>query len=214
MPLFAPLLHLPSQLVLAAAFIFMALLLLGGIIRAEASGALGGLIRMVSSAGLTIALGITLLQLGGAFLGVPVVAGVAMAAQASAQAVRGGEIRVPLAEDGHYWVEALVNGTPQRFLIDTGATYTTLSSEAAQDAMVQPDAEAEKINLHTANGDAPASMGAIGSLDVGPLHASDMATIIAPAIGTTNVLGMNFLSSLEGWRVEGKVMILTPKGAD
>jgi aspartyl protease family protein len=54
-------------------------------------------------------------------------------------------------------------------------------------------------------------MAAISSLDVGSIHAADMTTIIAPAIGTTNVLGMNFLSSLEGWRVEGKVMILTPK---
>jgi len=58
-------------------------------------------------------------------------------------------------------------------------------------------------------------MAEIGSLEVGSIHASDMTTIIAPAIGSTNVLGMNFLSALEGWRVEGKVMILTPsKGSD
>jgi aspartyl protease family protein len=43
----------------------------------------------------------------------------------------------------------------------------------------------------------PAQMAAISSLDVGSIHAADMTTIIAPAIGTTNVLGMNFLSSLE-----------------
>lgn len=214
MPLFDTMLELPNQLVLASAFGFMALLLVGGIIRAEASGAIGATIRMVGSAGLTVAFGITLMQLGGAFLGVPVVAGVAMAAQASAQVVRGGETRVPLADDGHYWVDAMVNGTAQRFLIDTGATYTTLSSEVAREAMVEPGAASDRVNLHTANGDTPASMAQIGKLDVGSIHAADMTTIIAPAIGTTNVLGMNFLSSLEGWRVEGKVMILTPKGGD
>lgn len=215
MPLLDSLLQLPNHLVLASAFAFMALLLVGGIVRAEASGALGAMIRMVGSAGLTVAFGITLIQLGGAFIGVPVMAGVAMAAQASAQSIRGGETRVPLAEDGHYWVDAMVNGTPQRFLIDTGATYTTLSSEAAQDARVAPGvssgAESGRVNLHTANGDAPAKMARIDRLEVGSIQASDMTTIIAPAIGTTNVLGMNFLSALEGWRVEGKVMILTPK---
>lgn len=214
MPLFDLLLELPNHLVLASAFGFMALLLVGGIVRAEASGALGAMIRMVGSAGLTVAFGITLVQLGGAFIGVPLVAGVAMAAQASAPVLRGGETRVPLGEDGHYWVDASVNGTPQRFLIDTGATYTTLSSEVAQDAMVEPNAGAGRVNLHTANGDTPAKMAQIDSLEVGSIHAADMTTIIAPAIGTTNVLGMNFLSSLEGWRVEGKVMILTPKGSD
>lgn len=214
MPLFDLLLELPNHLVLASAFGFMALLLVGGIIRAEASGALGAMIRMVGSAGLTVAFGITLVQLGGAFIGVPLVAGVAMAAQASAPVLRGGETRVPLGEDGHYWVDAAVNGTPQRFLIDTGATYTTLSSEVAREAMVEPGAHSGRVNLHTANGDTPAQMAQIDSLEVGSIHAADMTTIIAPAIGTTNVLGMNFLSSLEGWRVEGKVMILTPKGSD
>lgn len=214
MPLIDTLLQLPNHMVLASAFAFMALLLLGGIVRAEASGALGAMIRMVGSAGLTVAFGITLVQLGGAFIGLPVVAGVAMAAQASAQVVRGGETRVPLAEDGHYWVDASVNGTPQRFLIDTGATYTTLSSEVAREAMVEPGERSGRVNLHTANGDTPAKMGEIGSLEVGSIHASDMTAIIAPAIGTTNVLGMNFLSGLEGWRVEGKVMILTPKTSD
>lgn len=211
MPLIDSLLDLPNHLVLGAAFAFMALVLVGGIIRSEANGALGALIRMVGSAGLTVAFGITLIQLGGAFIGVPVIAGAAMAAQVSMQSVRGGETRVPLAEDGHYWVDASVNGTPQRFLIDTGATYTTVSSEVAREAMVEPGPQSTQINLHTANGDAPAQMAAISSLDVGSIHAADMTTIIAPAIGTTNVLGMNFLSSLEGWRVEGKVMILTPK---
>jgi len=190
MPLFDLLLELPNHLVLASAFGFMALLLVGGIIRAEASGALGATIRMVGSAGLTVAFGITLVQLGGAFVG------------------------VPLGEDGHYWVEAAVNGTPQRFLIDTGATYTTLSSEVAREAMVEPGAHSGRVNLHTANGDTPAQIAQIDSLEVGSIHAADMTTIIAPTIGTTNVLGMNFLSSLEGWRVEGKVMILTPKVTD
>ncbi|MEN9289264.1 MAG: hypothetical protein RL317_887, partial [Pseudomonadota bacterium] len=29
-------------------------------------------------------------------------------------------------------------------------------------------------------------------------------------LGGTNLLGMNVLSTLKGWRIEGDVMILTP----
>jgi aspartyl protease family protein len=34
--------------------------------------------------------------------------------------------------------------------------------------------------------------------------------VIAPNIGETNVIGMNLLSRLASWRVEGDTMILRP----
>ena len=209
MPLLDFAMQLPNQLVLGAAFAFMALVLIGGIVKAEAGGTLGGLLRGIGNLGLALSFGLTIAQLGGAFLGVPIAAGVAMAAEAGTQMVRGEETRVPLGKDGHYWVEAEINGVRQRFLIDTGATYTTISSELAGEARIDGDHD-RSISLHTANGDTPAKMAEIRDLRVGNIAASDTTAIIAPDIGTTNVLGMNFLSALEGWRVEGKVMVLTP----
>ncbi len=212
MSLISTLLQLPNPLVLGGAFAFMALVLIGGIIRTETSGALGTMVRSIGNFGLAIAFGVTLVQLGGAILGIPIVAGVAMAAEAGSQiTLRGGETRVPLGSDGHYWVEAEINGMPQRFLIDTGATYTTISQDVAHSAGVEAGLNAHPVSLHTANGDTPAQIAAIDHLQVGNIVADDMQAIIAPDIGTTNVLGMNFLSGLDGWRVEGKVMILAPK---
>ena len=212
MSLISTLLQLPNPLVLGGAFAFMALVLIGGIIRTETSGALGTMVRSIGHFGLAIACGVTLVQVGGAILGIPIVAGVAMAAEAGSQiTLRGGETRVPLGSDGHYWVEAEINGMPQRFLIDTGATYTTISQDVAQSAGVEAGLNAHPVSLHTANGDTPAQIAAIDHLQVGNIVADDMQAIIAPDIGTTNVLGMNFLSGLDGWRVEGKVMILAPK---
>src|SRR5690606_37609116 len=43
-----------------------------------------------------------------------------------------GESRVRLAPDGHFWVEAEVNGQPVRFLVDSGATVTSISADTAQ----------------------------------------------------------------------------------
>ncbi|HAL91348.1 MAG TPA: TIGR02281 family clan AA aspartic protease, partial [Erythrobacter sp.] len=40
------------------------------------------------------------------------------------QLVEGGETRIPLSADGHFWVRAEVNGVPGNFMIDTGATLT------------------------------------------------------------------------------------------
>ncbi len=42
------------------------------------------------------------------------------------QTVAGGVTRVPIGRDGHFWLRARVNGTPARFLVDTGATVTAL----------------------------------------------------------------------------------------
>src|SRR5690349_24605790 len=44
---------------------------------------------------------------------------------------QGRETRIPMALDGHFWVEGEVNGRPVKFLIDSGATMTTIDRETA-----------------------------------------------------------------------------------
>ena len=214
MALISSLMQLPNQLVLGAAFAFMALVLVGGIVRAEASGAFGSLMRVVGNAGLLVSFGITLAQLAGAWGSDGLGVGTAHAAEIT---MSGNEARVPMAPDGHFWVEARINGVSQRFLIDTGATYTTISQDVADSAGVVPGAPEDssggrQIVLHTANGDAAAQFATIDRLQVGGIEAEAMKAVVAPGIGSTNVLGMNFLSSLGGWRVEDNTLILTPKG--
>jgi aspartyl protease family protein len=50
----------------------------------------------------------------------------------------GEELRIPMAEDGHFWVEANVNGQEAPFLVDSGATVTTVSRETADRAGLKP----------------------------------------------------------------------------
>jgi len=46
--------------------------------------------------------------------------------EATGEPVRHGrEIRIPMAIDGHFWVDAWVNGRKVKFLIDSGATTVT-----------------------------------------------------------------------------------------
>ncbi|MDN3644977.1 TIGR02281 family clan AA aspartic protease [Pontixanthobacter aestiaquae] len=126
------------------------------------------------------------------------------------QVVEGGETRIPLAPDGHYWLVAQVNGEPVRFMVDTGATLTAVSSKVADRVGMKPRAGGLPVQLSTANGTASAYVATMDELRFGNVAARGLDVIIAPNLGDTSVIGMNLLSRLKGWRVEDGVMILTP----
>ena len=118
---------------------------------------------------------------------------------------------MPLSADGHYWIEASVNGTRERFMVDTGATVTALSAQAADEANVPSDPLRLPVVVNTANGTTDAQMARVDELRFGSIVARDMDVIVTGSTGGLNVLGMNFLSRLKGWRVEDGVLILSPR---
>lgn len=126
-------------------------------------------------------------------------------------AVRGGTTVVPVDTDGHYWVEARIGDHAEWFLIDTGATYTGLSKATAEAVGIAPDPSKLPIRLDTANGPIIARMATVPRLTFGNIEVRDLEVAISP-IGDddTNLVGMNLLSRLASYRVEGRKMILTP----
>lgn len=126
------------------------------------------------------------------------------------QQVSGRELRVKMAPDGHFWVVASVNGVKARMLIDSGATVTAISQQTAQEASVETGTGIAPVMLRTANGVAPARTGSIQELRVGNIVARNLRIVTAPGLGGLDVLGMNFLSRLDSWRVEGQTLILVP----
>lgn len=130
------------------------------------------------------------------------------------QVIEGGETRVKMAPDGHFWLRAEVNGQSAPFLVDTGATLTAVSAEMAQDFGLRERDGGIPIILNTANGTIAAKLTTIEHLQFGGIEAAGLDAVIAPNIGETNVLGMNFLSRLQSWRVEGDTLILVPMAPD
>jgi aspartyl protease family protein len=126
------------------------------------------------------------------------------------QVVEGRETRVPLAPDGHFWLRAKVNGMQANFLVDTGATLTAVSAETAERLGLEPRDAGIPIRMQTANGAVAAQLTTIDDLRFGNVAAHGLDAIIAPGLGPTNVIGMNLLSRLASWRVEGNTMILVP----
>lgn len=124
--------------------------------------------------------------------------------------IEGQMLRVPLAPDGHFWVEGTVNGMPTRFLIDSGASVTALSVSAARAAGLNFDLNKPGVSMTTANGKIDAKRSSVSTLALGPIRASDIEVVISPAFGEVNVIGMNMLSRLKSWSVQNGEMVLTP----
>jgi len=118
----------------------------------------------------------------------------------------GNEVRIPMSIDGHFWVEGRINGHPVRFLVDSGATVTTIDRATALDAGVAVS-EARNIAVRTGNGMIRVARGRAGQLSVAAVERSDVALHIAET-DRMNVLGMNFLSTLSRWSVEGRWLVL------
>jgi aspartyl protease family protein len=121
--------------------------------------------------------------------------------------VAGGELRIPMADDGHFWVDASVNGHEAPFLVDSGASVTTISRAIASEAGVETGIRVAMVE--TANGVVEMRPARADRFDVGPIARTDFG-IQVNEHDESNVLGMNFLSSLGSWRVEGNYLILKP----
>jgi aspartyl protease family protein len=126
------------------------------------------------------------------------------------QKVSGKELRVSMAQDGHFWVVASINGVKRRMLIDSGATVTALSPSTAREARIETGTGFAPVVLRTANGSAAAQIGRVDEIRVGNIVARNLRIVSSPGLGDLDVLGMNFLSKLQSWRVEGRTLILVP----
>lgn len=197
---------LSDQPLLALAIVAIFVTVAGGMVR-RAVPWLGRLLQGAGNLGLVAALLLTIAQVARLTstsdlalpqLGMP------------SQSVAGGETRIPMSRDGHFWLSATVNGAPTRFLVDTGATLTAISEQTAMDARVPEKSLRQTVNMRTANGAIRAELATIGELRMGNIVARDLDAVIAPGLGDTNVIGMNVLSRLKSWRVEGQTLILVP----
>jgi aspartyl protease family protein len=197
---------LSQQPLLALALAAIFAVTLGGLIK-RAMPRLGGLIRGTGNLALLAALLLTIAQVArlttGSDLALPQLG-------LPEQRVTGRETRIALSNDGHFWLRASVNGEPTRFLVDTGATLTALSETTAAAAQVKMQPLRQSVLMRTANGTVQAELARVDELRFGNIVARDLDVVIAPGLGETNVIGMNLLSRLASWRVEGRTLILVP----
>jgi aspartyl protease family protein len=118
----------------------------------------------------------------------------------------GEEIRIPMAIDGHFWVDGTINGARVKFLVDSGATMTTIGRDIALEAGVEISPRADQV-VRTGSGYLRVARGRADELRIGTIERENFRVHVTESEGL-NVLGMNFLSTLDRWGVEGRWLVL------
>jgi clan AA aspartic protease (TIGR02281 family) len=115
-------------------------------------------------------------------------------------------IRIKADSNGHYYVKGSADGVPLEFMIDTGASYITLTKEAAGRLSVGP--LSFDLTTNTANGPIENAQITIHQLTVGPYTASDIPAVVNGGNLDEPLLGMSWLRLFRSIEIENGVMTL------
>lgn len=128
----------------------------------------------------------------------------------SFQAAEIAEVRIPRAENGHYFVSGFINGRPVDFMVDTGATSIAMNLHHAEQLGVN-FRRGRKGAASTAGGVVSAYHVPLEKLTIGniTLHQVE-ATVVIGDFPSEVLLGNSFLSRVEMSEEEG-VMVLRTK---
>ena len=115
-------------------------------------------------------------------------------------------IRIKADSNGHYYAKGSADGVPLEFMIDTGASYITLTKEAAGRLSVGP--LSFDLTTNTANGPIQNAQITIHKLIIGPYSVTDIPAVVNGGEIDGPLLGMNWLSLFRSIEIENGVMTL------
>lgn len=125
---------------------------------------------------------------------------------ADEQPVRG--LRLQAQSNGHFYLEAQVNGARIPFLVDTGASSVMLTREAARRARIHPNRSQYTLRAHTANGTVQMAPVTLREMRVGQFRVTNVPGAVNDADMGISLLGMSFLNRLRRYEVKGDELIL------
>jgi aspartyl protease family protein len=130
-------------------------------------------------------------------------------APASALSTGPHEMVVSRDADGSFYVMGAVDGQRVEFLFDTGSSDIVLSPADAARLNLSPKSLRFSRVYETANGPGRGAPLEVASLDVGPLHLSNVAVAVNQAPMRKSLLGMAFLNRLQSYKFLGDRLYLT-----
>ncbi|MDP2082782.1 MAG: TIGR02281 family clan AA aspartic protease [Pseudotabrizicola sp.] len=107
--------------------------------------------------------------------------------------VEGGEIRLPRAADGHYYLTLTIGGTPMPFMVDTGASQVVLSLADARRLGIDPSTLAFIGEARTANGIVRTARVTLTDVALGPHRDDRLGAVVNEGDLDTSLLGMSYL---------------------
>lgn len=121
--------------------------------------------------------------------------------------VEGSAIEVPRGPDGHFHLTLEINGTPIRFVADTGASNMVLTREDAARLGIDPDGLVYLGEARTANGTVRTARVELPMVQLGPYVDEDFPAWVNDAEMFGSLLGMDYLR-LYRVEIDGDKMIL------
>ena len=108
---------------------------------------------------------------------------------------------------GHFYIDALVNGAPIRFLVDTGATVVALTPDDARTAGVLNGMLSYTTLVQTADGTTHAAPVTLREIVMGQMSQEEVPAIVLEKPTAISLLGMSFLKRLN-YEVRDQQLIL------
>lgn len=104
-----------------------------------------------------------------------------------------GVIEVPRAPDGHYYLTLRINGTPIRFMVDTGASGMVLGDGDAKRLGIEPESLMFLGQANTANGVVRTARVTLPEVELGPFRNQNFRAFVTEGELAQSLLGMDYL---------------------
>lgn len=125
--------------------------------------------------------------------------------------VAGDVVVISRSIDGNFAVRANLDKVTTTLMLDTGASFVTLSSRDAARVGIKTGGLSFTTPIRTANGVIQAAPIVLQTLSVGSIERHDVPALVAPPGSLDqSLLGMSFLDTLNGYAISGDRLVLTP----
>lgn len=121
----------------------------------------------------------------------------------------GGTVSFRGGRDGHFQINAAINGSDVRAIFDTGASAVVLTQDDARRAGIDTASLAYTVRVSTANGTGKAASVTLDRVEVGSIVRRNVRAFVAEEGALdTSLLGMTFLGTLSRYAVSGNSLEL------
>ena len=120
-------------------------------------------------------------------------------------------VMVTRSMDGHFAVRAAIDIVPVTLMVDTGASFVTLTTADARRIGIDTTGLRFTMPVRTANGVIETAPVTLDRVSVGSIERRNVRALVAPQGSLDqSLLGLSFLNTLHGYTISGDRLILTP----
>jgi aspartyl protease family protein len=128
--------------------------------------------------------------------------------QAASPAPSSRNVVLNKGRNGHFAVEARVDGRRVEFMVDTGASHIAIPEREAARLGIFPRPSDFTVRVNTANGVTRAALVELRQVEIGDIVVRNVPAIVHPDEGlSVNLLGMSFLSRVRWTHDRGRLVL-------